>query len=87
MLIALKEKCKENAKHLPSANAPARMALGNETDGGEKGKTKTESVWTPFSYSILHPEACGGHARTRRPRFAKGKPYDFPAAGSPVGEG
>ena len=43
MLIALKEKCKENAKHLPSANAPAKMALGNETSRG-KGNLTNHAV-------------------------------------------
>ena len=40
MLIALKEKCKENAKHLPSANERARMAFGNEPSRGKKAKQK-----------------------------------------------
>ena len=30
------------------------------------------------------PRGVWGAARTRRPRFAKGKPYDFPAAGEKV---
>ena len=50
MLIALKEKCKVNTKCLPSATERAKMALGNETSRGGNGKTKTESVWTPFSF-------------------------------------
>ena len=49
MLIALKEKCKENAKHLPSANERAKMALGNEADRGKRqlNKSRRRRVWNP----------------------------------------
>ena len=50
MLIALKEKCKENAKHLPSAPSSRQDGVRERDQQGEKGKTKTESAPTPFSF-------------------------------------